>query len=94
MAMKLVKKTDEYTIFQRGDNRYAVQTANKQAVNGDDKTRILLEEGLIKAAMPAAPAEEAPAEEEAPAAEEEAPAAEEAAEEAPAEEAPAEDEEK
>lgn len=84
MAMKLVKKTDEYTIFQRGDNRYAVQTAKKQAVNGDDKIRILLEEGLIKAAAPAEPVEEAPAEEEAAA--EEAPAAE--------EEAPAEDEEK
>jgi len=84
MAMKLVKKTDEYTILQRSDNRYAVKDANKNPVNGDEKVRILVEEGLIKAAVPAAPAEEAPAEE---AAEEEV-----AAEEAPAEEAPAEEE--
>ena len=39
MAMKLVKKTAEYSIFQRGDERYAVQDANKNAVNGDDKVR-------------------------------------------------------
>ncbi|MFK7734293.1 MAG: hypothetical protein AB8B48_21900 [Pseudomonadales bacterium] len=81
MAMKLVKKTDEYTIFARGDNRYAVQGANKQPINGDDKIRILLEEDLIKAAAPAAPveeeaAEEAPAADETPA-EDETPAADE-----------------
>ena len=92
MAMKIVKKTADYTIYQRGDERYAVQDASKTAINGDDKVRILVEEGLIKAALPAEPVEEV-AEEEAPA--EEAPveaAAEEAvAEEAPAEEAPAEE---
>lgn len=88
MAMKLVKKTDEYTILQRSDNRYAVKDASKNPVNGDEKVRILAEEGLIKAAAPAPAApeevvEEAPAEE---AAEEEAPVEEAAAEEAPAEE--------
>jgi len=82
MAMKLVKKTDEYSIFQRGDGRYAVKGANKKAVNGTDKAKILLEEGLIKVKLAADPVPEAP-EEEAVAAEE--PAAEaEAAEEAPA----------
>ena len=105
MAMKLVKKTDTYSIFKRNDDRYAVQDANKNAINGDEKARILAEEELIKLTAPAAPeevvAEEAPVEEEVaaeeePAAEEaveEAPAAEEpeAAEEAPAEEAPAEE---
>jgi hypothetical protein len=93
MAMKLVKKTDEYSIFLRSDKRYAVKDANKAPINGDDKVRILVEEGLIKAAVPAAPAEEAapeePSAEEAPV-EEEAPAEEAPAEEAPAEEAPAE----
>ena len=88
MAMKLVKKTDDYSIYQRGDDRYAVKDGNKNAVNGEEKTRILAEEGLIKVAVAAAPAEEAPAEE-APA--EEAPAEEAPAEEAPAEEAPAEE---
>lgn len=99
MAMKLVKKTEEYSIYQRSDNRYAVKDAEKNAVNGEDKVRILVAEDLIKAAVPAAaPAEEAEAEaaaeataEEA-AAEEEAPAEDAAAEEeAPAEEAPAEE---
>jgi len=85
MAMKLVKKTAEYTIFKRGDDRYAVQDANKKAVNGEEKVRILLAEDLIKAAAPAAPVVEE-------AAAEEAPAEEAAAEEAPAEEAPAEEE--
>lgn len=75
MAMKLVKKTDEYSIYQRGDKRYAVKDANKNPVNGEEKTRILLAEELIKVTLPA----EKPAEEEAPAETEEA--------EAPAEEA-------
>jgi len=94
MAMKLVKKTDEYSIYLRGDKRYAVEDARKQPVNGDDKVRILLEEGLVKAAVPAKPeepvAEEAPAEEAAAteeAAEEEAVVEEAAAEEPAAEEA-------
>jgi len=99
MAMKLVKKTAEYKIFRRGDERYAVQDAAGKAVNGEEKVRILLAEELITATLPAAPVEEAPAEEaeaadEAPAAEdaaEEAPVAEDAAEE-PAAEAEAEEE--
>ena len=105
MAMKLVKKTAEYSIYQRGDNRYAVQDGKKKPVNGDEKVRILVAEELIKAALPAEPVADEPAEEEAAPevvaaadvapAEEEAPAAvEPAAEEAPAVEvAPAEDEE-
>ena len=83
MAMKLVKKTAEYSIYKRGDERYAVKDANKRPVNGEEKVRILLAEELVKVAVPAEPtAEEAPAEE--------APAEEAAADEAPAEdEAPA-----
>ena len=71
MAMKLVKKTDDYSIYQRGDNRYAVKDADKNPVNGDEKVRILVAEDLLKVSLPAEPvAEEAP-EEEAAAAEEE-----------------------
>jgi len=98
MAMKLVKKTDEYSIYLRGDKRYAVEDARKKPVNGDDKVRILVAEGLLKVAAPAkveepaaeeTPTEEAPAEEsvEAEAAETEAAAEEPAAEEPAAEEA-------
>ncbi|MDP5070564.1 MAG: hypothetical protein NWQ45_06665 [Congregibacter sp.] len=85
MTMKLVKKTDAYSIFQRGDERYAVKNAAKKAVNGEEKVRILLEEGLIKVAEPAAVeavAEAAPAEDVAEdAAADEAPAAPDATEE-------------
>ena len=76
MALKVVKKTAEYTIFQRKDERYAVKDANKKAVNGEEKVKILLAEELIKVTAPAAVEE--PAEEEAA---EEAPAEAEAAEE-------------
>jgi hypothetical protein len=94
MAMKLVKKTVEYSIYQRGDDRYAVKDADKQPVNGEEKVRILLAENLIKVSEPSAPAEPAAEEAaEAPTAEaiEEAPAEEAAAEEEPAQEAPAEE---
>ncbi|MDP4651260.1 MAG: hypothetical protein NWS56_05865 [Haliea sp.] len=62
--MKLVKKTSEYSIFQRGDQRYAVTDANRKAVNGDEKVAILSAEGLVKA--PASKPVEAPVEEAAP----------------------------
>jgi hypothetical protein len=103
--MKLVRKTADYKIFLRGDNRYAVQNAAGKPVNGEEKVNILIAEELVTVAAPPAPepevveteeevvAEEAAEEEvaaEAPAAEE-APAEEPAAEEAPAEEPAAEE---
>ena len=99
MAMKLVRKTAEYKIFLRGDNRYAVQNANGKPVNGEEKVNILIAEELIKVTAPteATPAVEETVEDVAAeaaeelAAEEEAPAEEPAEEEAPAEE-PAEEE--
>ena len=59
MAMKLIKKTAEYKIFMRGDDRYAIQDANGKPVNGEEKVRILVEEDLIKVTLPS-PTEEAP----------------------------------
>ena len=77
--MKVIKKTKEYTVYQKGSGRYAVKNAHKNWVNADEKIAILLAEGLIKAVAPAPVVEEAPAvEEAAPAAEEAAPVAEEA----------------
>jgi hypothetical protein len=74
MTMKLVKKTAEYSIFKRGDERYAVKDANKKAVNGDEKIRILLAEELVKPNLVAKPVV-AEAVEEAPEAAADAPAA-------------------
>ncbi len=68
--MKLVRKTEQYSIYQRGDERYAVKDANKKPVNGEEKARILVAEELVKVVLPAKPAvEEAPAVEAAAAAE-------------------------
>jgi hypothetical protein len=89
--MKAVVKTDEYTIYQRRDERYAVEGVNKKSINGDEKAAILSKHELIKVTLPA-PVEEAV--EEVEEVEAEAPAAEAPAEEAPsAEEAPAAEEE-
>ena len=75
MAMKLIKKTAEYKIFMRGDDRYAIQDANGKPVNGEEKVRILVEEDLIKVTLPS-PLEEAPESEPEEAPEEAAPEAE------------------
>jgi hypothetical protein len=79
--MKIVKKTDEWSIFEKRSGRYAVRAANGSYVNGDDKLAILAGEGLAK--KPEKKAEPAPAE---AAAEQAAPEAEEGAAEADAEE--------
>ena len=85
MAMNLIKKTSEYKIFKRGDERFAVQDATGKPVNGEEKVNILLAEELIKVTLPGAepePVEEAHAEEEAAveaSGEDEAPADEEVA---------------
>ena len=50
MAMKLIKKTADYKIFMRGDERYAVQDANGKPINGEEKVKILVAEDLIKVA--------------------------------------------
>ena len=52
MKMKFVKKTETYTIFHRNDNRYAVKDFAKNYINGTEKTRILIEEGLVNAVLP------------------------------------------
>ena len=85
MAMKLVRKTADYKIFLRGDNRYAVQNAAGKPVNGEEKVNILIAEELVTVAAPPAPEPEVVETEEEAVVEEAA--AEEAAEEAPAEEA-------
>jgi hypothetical protein len=50
--MDVVKKTPDYTIYQKRSNRYAVKDANNRWVHGDDKVKILLAEKLVKAPEP------------------------------------------
>jgi len=83
--MKVVKQTAEYTIYQKRNNRYGVKDANRKWINADEKVKVLLAEGLIKVAEPAAPVAEEAAEEETAEATEEA-AAEETSETATEEE--------
>lgn len=64
--MKVVKKTAEYTVFMRNDKRYAVRSASRKWINGDDKVAILYKEELLKKPEPKA---EEPAAEEAEASE-------------------------
>ena len=47
--MKVKLKTDEYTIFERRDGRFAVQDALGKPVNGAEKIEILLQHELIDA---------------------------------------------
>jgi len=62
--MKMVAKTDEYTIYQKRNQRYSVRNGARQWVNGDEKVAILTQHKLIeiKAPKKAEPAPEAPAE--------------------------------
>jgi len=50
--VKVIKKTDEYAIYQRRDNRYAVKNAEGRWVNGSQKVAILVENELINAVVP------------------------------------------
>lgn len=58
--MKVLKKTADYTVYQKRSGRFAVQGADKKTINGEAKVAILLAEGYVKQAEPKAP--EAPAE--------------------------------
>ena len=91
MKMKVVKKTEMFTIYVKSSGRFAVKDANKNWINAEEKVKILVENGFIKAFVPPVKKESDVEQEinEAPAAE--APAAEVPAEEEPAEEAPAEE---
>ncbi|MFV1997011.1 MAG: hypothetical protein ACC641_03270 [Acidiferrobacterales bacterium] len=46
--MKVVKKTPEYTVYEKRSRRYAVKDADNKWVNADDKVKILLAEKLIE----------------------------------------------
>jgi len=62
--MKLIKKTAEYSVLERRDGRYAVQSKKGKMINGDDKVAILVAEKLVKEPAPKPIEEEASSEEE------------------------------
>ena len=45
--MKVIKKTKDYVIYQKGSGRYAIKDADKNWVNADEKIKILLAESII-----------------------------------------------
>ena len=53
--MKVVTRTDEYTIYKKRNQRYAVRNKEKQWVRGDDKVAILLAHNLVAAPVPKGP---------------------------------------
>jgi hypothetical protein len=62
--VKVVTRSDGYTIYRKRNQRYGVRNKDKQWVRGDDKVAILLAHNLLQAAVPQAPdqPEEPPAE--------------------------------
>ena len=58
--MEKVKQTKEYAIYKKRSERFAVKDANGKWINGDEKTKILLSEKLIKAPVPKPKEEAAP----------------------------------
>ncbi len=52
--MKVIARTDEYTIYQKRNQRYGVRKVDRQWVNGNEKVEILLKHDLVKAPPPKA----------------------------------------
>lgn len=52
--MKVVKQTDNYTVYEKRSGRYAVKDAARKWVLAEDKTKILVDEGLVKLPEPKA----------------------------------------
>jgi hypothetical protein len=65
--MQQIKKTAEYTVFQKKSGRYAVKAKNKQWLHAGDKTKVLLAEALIEPPKVKAPVAEGEAAADAPA---------------------------
>ena len=47
--MEIVKTTEEYQIIKKRSGRYGIRGTNRKWVTGDEKLKILIAEGLIKA---------------------------------------------
>jgi hypothetical protein len=58
--MEIVKQTEEYQIIKKRSGRYGVRGADRRWIGGDEKVKILIAEGLIKAPEPKAEPEAEP----------------------------------
>ncbi len=65
--MEIIKKTNEYSIVKKRSGRFGVRSKNRTWVGGDDKLKILVDEGMIK--LPKAKPKPAATEDEAAASE-------------------------
>lgn len=61
--MKEIKRTKEHRIYKKRSGRHAVTDARKRPIQGEDKARILLAEGLLPEPKRKMPSAEAPVEE-------------------------------
>ena len=59
-AMEIVKTTEEHQIIKKRSGRYGVRRTNRKWVAGEEKLKILIAEGLVKAPTPKQEAEPAP----------------------------------
>ena len=55
--MEIVKKTEEYQIIKKRNGRFGVRRMNRKWITGEEKVKILIAEGLVKAPAPKAEAE-------------------------------------
>ena len=53
--MKIIKKTNEYSIFKKRNDRYAIKDSNGEWLNAEKKVAILKDEELIKLSESAKP---------------------------------------
>lgn len=52
--MKAIKELKDFTVYQKRSGRYAVRSKDRKWIRGPEKVKILVEQGLIKAALPKA----------------------------------------
>jgi ribosomal protein L22 len=49
--MEVVKQTKEYSVIKKRSGRFGVKNTQGKWLNGEDKVKVLLAEGLIKVAV-------------------------------------------
>lgn len=50
--MEIVKQTEEYQIVKKRSGRYGVRRIDRTWLSGEEKVKVLIAEGLIKAPEP------------------------------------------